>query len=284
MNCEKFELIINDLARDQMMDAVARENGLSHIKACAVCTARFADQCKLTSGLRAFAASASMERAPAHTEAALRTMFRERAKVNLFTSSPVALTSASAQRHWVRWALTAAAAVLVLVVLTTLRWQRWSIVPDQGAREAYAPQLKPTIDIVTSDEQAPSSMKTIPESMTGKQKDAPQPLIVRAARSTRRSTPRPHRSGISNVDPSLVREPVRGSEMQEVATAFLPLVAGSNFDSLESGQVVRVELPRSALVSFGLPMNEERADEPIKADVLLGEDGVARAVRFVTNN
>jgi hypothetical protein len=45
--------------------------------------------------------------------------------------------------------------------------------------------------------------------------------------------------------------------------------------------MVRVELPRSALVSFGLPMNVERADERIKADVLVGDDGVARAIRFV---
>ena len=37
----------------------------------------------------------------------------------------------------------------------------------------------------------------------------------------------------------------------------------------------------SALATFGIPMNEERAEEAIRADVLLGEDGLARAVRFV---
>jgi hypothetical protein len=50
---------------------------------------------------------------------------------------------------------------------------------------------------------------------------------------------------------------------------------------MESGQIVRVELPRSALISFGLPMDMERADERIKADVVLGNDGLARAIRFV---
>ena len=44
---------------------------------------------------------------------------------------------------------------------------------------------------------------------------------------------------------------------------------------------MRVELPRSALMSFGLPMNMERAGERIKADVVVGEDGLARAIRFV---
>ena len=45
--------------------------------------------------------------------------------------------------------------------------------------------------------------------------------------------------------------------------------------------MVRVRLPRSALAAFGLPMNEQRAEETIQADVVLGEDGLARAVRFV---
>jgi hypothetical protein len=50
---------------------------------------------------------------------------------------------------------------------------------------------------------------------------------------------------------------------------------------MDGGQVMRVELPRSALMSFGLPMDMERATERIKADVLVGNDGLARAIRFV---
>jgi hypothetical protein len=44
---------------------------------------------------------------------------------------------------------------------------------------------------------------------------------------------------------------------------------------------VRVELPRSALSSFGIPVNADHAGGRVKADVLLGEDGTARAIRFV---
>ena len=46
-------------------------------------------------------------------------------------------------------------------------------------------------------------------------------------------------------------------------------------------QLGRVELPRSSLASFGLPVNLERAGERIKADVVVGNDGMARAIRFV---
>ncbi|MEK7406540.1 MAG: hypothetical protein AAB225_15665 [Acidobacteriota bacterium] len=65
----------------------------------------------------------------------------------------------------------------------------------------------------------------------------------------------------------------------EIASDFILLDPA--WQPAESGQTVRVRLPRTALLSFGLPMNEERAFEPIQADVVLGQDGVARAIRFV---
>ncbi len=71
------------------------------------------------------------------------------------------------------------------------------------------------------------------------------------------------------------------SQTHEIATDFLPLTYGDSLTPLEGGQVVRIRLSRSALRSVGLPLNEERAAERIQADVLLGQDGVARAIRFV---
>jgi hypothetical protein len=67
----------------------------------------------------------------------------------------------------------------------------------------------------------------------------------------------------------------------EIATDFIPLIHNDNLTLLEEGQVMRVELPRTALLAFGLPMNPERADERIKADIVIGNDGLARAIRFV---
>ena len=49
----------------------------------------------------------------------------------------------------------------------------------------------------------------------------------------------------------------------------------------DGGQIVRVELPRSALANFGLPVNMDRYNEKVKADVLFGVDGLAHAIRFV---
>ncbi len=66
---------------------------------------------------------------------------------------------------------------------------------------------------------------------------------------------------------------------REVMTEFIPIVYDP--EPIERGQIVRIRLPSSALATLGLPVNEEHSNETILADVLLGEDGLARAVRFV---
>ena len=67
----------------------------------------------------------------------------------------------------------------------------------------------------------------------------------------------------------------------ERATPFLPMAGRELLAPMEYGHVIRVRLPRATMASFGLPVNEARAGEMVSADVLLGEDGLARAVRFI---
>lgn len=67
--------------------------------------------------------------------------------------------------------------------------------------------------------------------------------------------------------------------VQEIATDFIRVNYAA---SIEPGaQMVRVQLPRSAMTQFGLPVNMDRADRPVKADVIMGIDGIAQAIRFV---
>jgi hypothetical protein len=67
----------------------------------------------------------------------------------------------------------------------------------------------------------------------------------------------------------------------EFVTPFFPVMQGGELIPLEGGQVVRVRMPRSNLTQLGIPFNQERASETIKADVLLSNDGLARAIRLV---
>ena len=66
----------------------------------------------------------------------------------------------------------------------------------------------------------------------------------------------------------------------EVATEFLPLPY--YHVPMNTGSTVRIQVPATALVSFGLAPNGFReGDGTVQADVLVGDDGLARAVRFV---
>lgn len=62
---------------------------------------------------------------------------------------------------------------------------------------------------------------------------------------------------------------------------FVPLVTADGSAPLDGGQMVRVRVPRAALAALGLPVSGERAGETVKADVLLAQDGTARAIRLL---
>ena len=80
----------------------------------------------------------------------------------------------------------------------------------------------------------------------------------------------------------LARPPIPTPSAREVTTEFLPLL----YSSVPAShvQMVRLAVPRAALASFGLAPLEalDRASTgTVLADVLVGDDGLARAVRFV---
>jgi hypothetical protein len=67
----------------------------------------------------------------------------------------------------------------------------------------------------------------------------------------------------------------------EVSTEFLPVAQGDGWTPLDGGRLVRVGLPRSAMSAFGLPVDQARTPERVQADVMLSDDGLLRAIRFV---
>lgn len=62
---------------------------------------------------------------------------------------------------------------------------------------------------------------------------------------------------------------------------FILLPNAQQVGENEDIDVVRVEVPRSAMLAVGLPVSSERVTELVEADVMLGADGLARAVRFI---
>ena len=66
---------------------------------------------------------------------------------------------------------------------------------------------------------------------------------------------------------------------RELVTEFFPL-RYSNVPA-RGGYVVRMQVPRSALASFGIAPIGDVTPAGVLADVVIGDDGLARAVRFV---
>jgi hypothetical protein len=67
---------------------------------------------------------------------------------------------------------------------------------------------------------------------------------------------------------------------REFVTEFFPLMDPA--PPFERGQILRVDVPASAMRAVGLPVREERLADRVQADVLVGEEGMPRAIRFVS--
>ncbi|HEX3101937.1 MAG TPA: hypothetical protein VHQ01_09105 [Pyrinomonadaceae bacterium] len=64
----------------------------------------------------------------------------------------------------------------------------------------------------------------------------------------------------------------------EIKTDFIALSYARNPDS---GQIVRVRVPSSMMVTLGLVDSVEKPSNLVDAEVLVGDDGLTRAIRFI---
>ncbi|MFL6275597.1 MAG: hypothetical protein ACJ74G_10455 [Blastocatellia bacterium] len=267
MNCNDFETRVTDLARGQMMDADARDRALAHAAGCRRCAARLEDEQRLSAGLSALAGTFDHEQMPARAEAQLLAAFR--------AANQLAPATKSARRR-LAWA--AAAAILIaLAAFAAVRFVERDKPQPIAERQPATPQettpspVAPAVPQPANQPSAPPVQAVAtPHHKRPAHRATPQAVAQKPAGVASPTTP-----------PALNAEAASGDEQaSEIATSFIPLSGARGLDA-DNLQLVRVKLPRSALLSFGLPMNVERADERVKADVLVGNDGVARAIRFV---
>lgn len=84
--------------------------------------------------------------------------------------------------------------------------------------------------------------------------------------------------------PSAIEVAARQPASDELATAFFPVGDPDRIQAADHARMVRVTMPRAALVSYGLPVNPALADQAIEADILVADDGSTLALRFVRGN
>jgi hypothetical protein len=240
MNCQRFENVVSDLARGQMMAAEQRGEALAHSETCERCAARLRDEEMLTRGLQSLAAEMETLDAPAAVEGKLLEAFRNREVVTRRRSNA---------SYW-------AAAIAAMVF-------RWSKAADEPRRAVKLEEPQVT-----------------PENKAPENKPAEEFAGVREQEDPLPQRPKPKRvrsSGVRRAESPQVANHVNN----EVATDFIPLSYMSAASFQDGGQIIRVQVPRAALANFGLPVNMDRYNERVKADVLFGVDGRAQAIRFV---
>lgn len=319
MNCKEFESTLNDIARGAAADTDARAAREAHAAECQPCAALLSDARSLTAGLRALSAETAGASAPPRVESNLLAAFRAQKAAAVTAPAVVAGLDERARRPAAEGptaAATTAPSAPVVIPFAAKRWSWPKTFAAAGMAAAAAvafvllvPQMfsGPRTDPATlqAETQRPSKTNSglppqakiivPPEVNVAAAAEQDGPAEPRRAPSVVANAPRVNRGG--GVTMASVKyggggvtrnnvarpsaQPAAAAERREITTDFIPLAQGGGFVAGEGGHVVRVELPRTALAQFGLPVNADRPDGRVKADVLLGEDGMARAIRFV---
>jgi hypothetical protein len=77
----------------------------------------------------------------------------------------------------------------------------------------------------------------------------------------------------------------RGPEPQadaDALTGFVMLPEAAALPAFESGRIVRVAVPLASLPAFGLEVIPDAAATQVEADLLVGQDGLPRAIRLAS--
>jgi hypothetical protein len=254
MNCRQFEDLMTDLARENALEEAVRSQALAHAGCCSRCSELLANQRALSAAIKLSIADGG--EAPAHLEKAIISAYRlRRAK----TPRGIASLQVPRARRVSYWGI-AAAVLVALLGVAALRLLRTS--PPVATRVA-----RPTPDLPEQKNSPPAVMEATPEHMVSM--SAAAPVASKSEPAVKRAGPK---------QPAAKAPPADA----EIATDFFALTSGPEVAAMESGQLVRVLLPRNAMAAYGLPVNQERIDQPVTAQVLIGQDGVARAIRFLS--
>jgi hypothetical protein len=250
MNCQEFERTIIDLGFDHLTEAPTLARALAHAESCARCAARLNRERRMTAGLQAVAVGEATINAPEGVRSALRAAFDEQRAA---AAPPAGLLRFA--RHKPLWGM-AAAAMLLLSTVTTALWLR---------------QSRAKVD------NAPANVISRPTSQSPPGKSPEVLGDPQWVSGTQSST-----VARSDVTRGRRRKP-RVKEGADNAGELFPLTFVAKSGSEEFVQTVRIEISRSTLLSMGLPVNIDRGEGLIKADMIIGEDGVARALRIINN-
>jgi len=189
-------------------------------------------------------------REDAHLDAA---HLESRVMASAFARTTEPSLGATRTSHWV---IAAAAAVAVLT--PALFWMNTEVVEQAAGPAVEATEVaiarKPTVVLPKQPVSAPP-VRRAPHAAVAEAPIVDAPVA----------------------DALIAESPSTQSPVTPSPDAFVPLMPMTAQELTGSFQIVRVQMPRASLGALRSPL--EQPNELVEADVLLGEDGMARAIR-----
>ena len=256
MNCSEFNSFVVELLRESSVDTELRSAALMHAEQCKECGIRLKGETSLTSALKDLAASSNRIEASTAFESRLLTSFREFHELH----------GVPQVRHHPRYLYPALAASVLLLIAATVYFL---VSRNEGRPDIAVESQQINKDIPPDGSSSPVPKDTqATQGLDTMNKSGQMPI----SDSSRPSKPRNriHR-----------RSPEMLPDTTQVATDFIPLMYCPELSKDDGIQIVRIKVPRSTMLDYGLSVNDQLLDKPIDADVILGMDGMARAIRFV---
>ena len=109
----------------------------------------------------------------------------------------------------------------------------------------------------------------------------PDPVFEPRSNQPSIERPRPQRIPAERVAPSRISPQKTSATVDHGGEFYAVSYAGDRNEMERGGRIIRVEMPRSALFAMGVNIPLENDAEVVKADLLVGNDGVTRAIRVV---
>jgi hypothetical protein len=115
-------------------------------------------------------------------------------------------------------------------------------------------------------------------------------LSVTPSAVSRPAVPSVRPSTVASGGPAAPPSPARTTRLRPrpapkvPSVEFVALPGAASLPRFESGSIVRVDLPLSSLAAYGVDISISGGKGPVKADVLVGQDGEARAIRLVSSS
>lgn len=243
-------------ATSEVLPPHARETAMEHAAGCRDCTLVAAGQRSLTASLRALAAADAGRAAAGRVEARLLEAFAARTEIRAAHRAPAAA-----------WLRVAAA----LVVCAGAAWGIASLLrhPDVSLRTAVVE--RPALTPRAASGPAAGSTPGTPAVPAAAPSGPPGVLARRPASTVAARNRRPE-------------GPASRAASAPAPRPFLPLPLAAALPDFESGEIVRLGIPVRSLPAYGLEIPPDAPPGPvaIQADLLIGQDGLPRAIRLVT--